>query len=49
MIANSVSGVLILDAASVLGKAETVEAAPAPDLSNPMIMIKGWPFVLVTI
>ena len=47
MIANSVSGVLILDAASVLGKENTVEAAP--DQSNPMIVIKGWPFVLGTI
>ena len=47
MIAGSASGVLILDAASVVGKENTIEAAV--DQSDPLIMIKGWPFVLVTI
>jgi hypothetical protein len=36
MTANSVSGVLILGAASVLGKEKTVEAAM--NRSNPMIL-----------
>jgi hypothetical protein len=44
---NSVSGVLIRDAASVLGRENTV--ATAPGLCNPMIVIKGWPFVSVTV
>jgi hypothetical protein len=45
--ANYVSGVLILDVASVLDRGNTL--AKATDLLNPTIQITGWVVVLVTI